>query len=310
VKDAKITALSPWFGSKRNLAPTIVSELGEHRVYWEPFCGSMAVLLNKPPTVMETVNDLHGDLINLARVVQCESLGPRFYRRLRRMPMAEQLHREAAERHRARGYAGDGPPDIDAAVDYFLCAWLGRNGVAGTQSYNQGFRLRFTASGGKAATRWSSVVDSIPAWRRRLRNVMIICRDGFDLLPRIEDDFKTSIYVDPPYFVKGAKYVHDADDTHPMLRQILGLDADAPLPTFAWHRALAVLLRRFERARVVLSYYPHPLLDELYPDWTRREIEISKALAHQGGRGVNDVRATELLLLNGRSFANSQSQLF
>lgn len=43
-----ITAIAPWFGSKRTLAPRIVAELGSHRAYWEPFCGSMAVLLAKP----------------------------------------------------------------------------------------------------------------------------------------------------------------------------------------------------------------------------------------------------------------------
>lgn len=65
-----ITAIAPWFGGKRNLAPAIVEELGPHRGYWEPFCGSLAVLLAKPRVSQETANDLHGDLINLARVLQ------------------------------------------------------------------------------------------------------------------------------------------------------------------------------------------------------------------------------------------------
>lgn len=37
----KISAIAPWFGSKRTLAPRIVEVLGEHRAYWEPFCGSL-----------------------------------------------------------------------------------------------------------------------------------------------------------------------------------------------------------------------------------------------------------------------------
>jgi len=48
VSASSITALAPWFGSKRNLAPEIVRELRRHSCYWEPFCGSMAVLLAKP----------------------------------------------------------------------------------------------------------------------------------------------------------------------------------------------------------------------------------------------------------------------
>jgi len=286
----QITALAPWFGSKRNLAPAIVEELGPHRVYWEPFCGSMAVLLAKAPCVMETVNDLHGDLVNLARVIQNQTLGSQLYRRLRRTLMHEQLHREAAERHRDRGYTGDGPPSLEEAYDYFLCAWLGRNGVAGTASYNGGFCVRYTANGGHAAKRWSSVVDSIPAWRMRIRNVTILCRNAFELFPKIEDRSGTAIYVDPPYLVKGAKYVHDFADGD--------------------HQRLADALVRFTQARVVVSYYDDPRLADLYPGWSIRKIVVSKALAVQGRRGVNDTKAVECLLLNGPSYAREGHTLF
>lgn len=286
----EITALSPWFGSKRTLAPEIVAEFGPHRVYWETFCGSMAVLLAKAPVVMETVNDLHGDLINLARVVQDDELGPALYRKLRRTMMSEALHREAAVRHRDRGYMGDVAPDLQAAYDYFLCSWLGRNGVAGTSSYNQGFCVRYTANGGHAAKRWASVTDSIPAWRRRLRNVTILCRDGFELLDRIRDDPGTVIYCDPPYLVKGAKYVHDFKDID--------------------HARLAEALRRFRSARVIVSYYDDPRLQDLYPDWTYRRFEVTKALVNQGMRDQEGrVTAVEVLLINGESLVAKPAAL-
>lgn len=35
----KVTAIAPWFGSKRAMAPTIAEQLGPHRAYLEPFCG-------------------------------------------------------------------------------------------------------------------------------------------------------------------------------------------------------------------------------------------------------------------------------
>ena len=150
-----IAVLSPWFGSKRNLAPAIAEELGPHVCYWEPFCGSMAVLLFKLAVSQETVNDMHGELINLARVIQDPCLGPLLYRRCRRVFACREFMEEAAARFRARGNrpAGD-TPDLDRAYDYFLASWLGRNGVAGTQSFNQGFSRRFTRNGGHSATRW------------------------------------------------------------------------------------------------------------------------------------------------------------
>ncbi len=71
----EIKALAPWFGSKRTLAPRIVEAIGKHTVYWEPFAGSMAVLFSKPQVSAETVNDLHGDLVNLARCIQQVAIG-------------------------------------------------------------------------------------------------------------------------------------------------------------------------------------------------------------------------------------------
>ncbi|KKK49764.1 hypothetical protein LCGC14_3131740, partial [marine sediment metagenome] len=53
----KIKSILPYYGSKRSLASTIVEVLGGHKTYWEPFCGSLAVLFGKPPCEMETVND-------------------------------------------------------------------------------------------------------------------------------------------------------------------------------------------------------------------------------------------------------------
>lgn len=278
----KIKALAPWFGGKRNLAPTIVKLLGAHRIYWEPFCGSMAVLLVKPPCVMETVNDLHGDLINLAHVVKDPQLGPKLYRQLRRALMHEGLFHEAAERYKHRGYHKESyDPDLQRAYDYFMCAWLGRNGLAGAQSYNMGFCVRFTSKGGHAAKRWQSAIESIPAWRRRLANVTILQRDAFNLIPRIEDRKGTAVYIDPPYLKKGAKYIYDFEDED--------------------HKRLAEMLHRFEQTRVVVSYYDDARLVELYPNWHRYEIDVSKALANQCSRGKKDVRAKEVLLLNEKS---------
>jgi DNA adenine methylase len=289
--DMPIKALSPWFGAKRNLARTIIEELGDHRSYWEPFCGSMAVLLAKPAASMETVNDLHGDLINLARVVQDRTLGPMLYRRLRRTIMAQQIHAAAAEEIR-RDWTPAAAPDLDRAEAYFLAAWLGRNGVAGCSNYDNHYCARYTHNGGHAARRFHNAIRSIPAWRRRLRHVTALTMDAFELLERIEDAPGAAIYVDPPYLVKGAKYLHKLREGD--------------------HERLAESLSRFRQARVVVSYYQHPLLNTLYPvdRWKRREIEVSKAMASSGSRGKSDVRVTEVLLVNGPLNTRQEGGLF
>lgn len=289
IDDMPITALAPWFGSKRRLAPTIIKELGPHRAYWEPLCGSASVLLAKVPAAMETICDLSGDLTNLALVVQKEDSAVELFARLSRTMMHEDIHRAAAERWRARGYSYAFPePSIDAAYDYFLCSWLGRNGVSGTQSYNQGFCVRYTKNGGHGATRFRSAINSIPAWCARLSDVMILRRDGIALCEKIEDAPGVVIYADPPYIEKGAKYIHDFD----------WLD----------HRKLATALSRFKKTRVVVSYYAHPDLAAMYPGWTVVDCEMTKSLVSQGKRdSKNSTVAPEILLINGPSLAGASA---
>ncbi len=141
----------------------IIEELGKHRAYWEPFCGGMSVLLLKPPSSFETVNDFHGDLINLAKCIQHPTIGPALYRKLRRALNSQSLFRESRERCNAYAEACGGV-DEQRAYDYFLTSWQGMNGMAGTRRYNLGFARRLTKNGGHAATRFASTVESIPAW--------------------------------------------------------------------------------------------------------------------------------------------------
>lgn len=278
----KVKSIAPWFGGKTNLAPTIVEELGAHSAYFEPFCGSMAVLLAKPESSSETVNDLHGDLTNLARVVRHPVQGPMLYRRLRRTLRCEQLHRWASTEISMKQYLE--PPDrsyehvVSRAYDYFLVSWMGRCGTSGTLAKASTFPVRNTPGGGANGKRFVAAVDSIPAWRRRMRCVTITCRDGFTMLEKISDDPKVAIYVDPPYLKKGTKYLHDFEDGD--------------------HVRLAKLLHRFQKARVVVSYYDDEALDALYPGWTKRVIEMTKASGNQGKRGKSESRAKEVLLKN------------
>ena len=304
-----VTALVPWFGSKRNLAPVIVEELGPHKAYWSLFCGSAADLFAKEPCTMETVNDMHGGLINLARVVQDSKLAEQLFAKSYRTMLAKDLFIAATKRLEKRRKVPNTKPDPDWAYDYLLVSWFGRNGVAGTRSYNNGFCVRYTKNGGHAAKRWCSAVESIPAWCERLRQVTVLNEDAFPLLERIEDAPGTAIYLDPPYLIKGAKYVYDFASEVPVSEAIADGDGEKPCKRND-HVRLAARARRFRHTRVVVSYYDHPNLELLYPGWSMRKINVSKALAHQGSRGKNDARAVEVLLTNGPCFGGQEGRLF
>lgn len=271
-----ISALQPWFGGKRTLAPRIVEALGPHSVYWEPFCGSCAVLFAKPPCRQETVNDLHGDLVNLARVVQDEELCQRLHWRLRRTIPTETFFRESLAV--IRGGPAPAAPCLDRAFHYFVQGWLGMSGVAGTSSLNSNFAKRYSAGGGAPATRFVGAVDSLPWWHERLRGVFVLSGCGLELCEKVYDEDGTVVYADPPYLVKGAKYLHDF--------------------TPEQHERLAAALCRFKKTRAVVSYYEHPDLDRLYPGWQKLDVATAKSVVNSGKRPKGRVEAPEVLLVN------------
>ena len=60
-------------GSKWSIAQWIIAHFPadyEKLVYLEPFAGSGAVFFNKKPGVVETINDMDGEVVNLFRVLR------------------------------------------------------------------------------------------------------------------------------------------------------------------------------------------------------------------------------------------------
>jgi DNA adenine methylase len=286
-----ISSIAPWFGGKRTLAPVIVEELGQHYSYVEPFCGSLAVILAKPVATQELVNDLHGDLTNLARVIASPAAFD-LYDRLQRTIMAEGLYLDALEYLKVPLASGI---DRSRAYWYFIASWMGRNGTAGLRRTNWQISVRWTPTGGSSPTRFRAAVESLPAWNNRLRSVEILQRDGLEVLAKLEDGEGVAIYADPPYFTRGARTSTSSRYAHEF--------------TPEQHARLSQELRRFRKARVVVSYYEDPELEALYPGWTFRNCDIQKNLHVQNRRGSGKCQAPEVLILNGPSYAGQQ-QLF
>jgi len=149
--------------------------------------------------------------------------------------------------------------DLERAYWYFLASWMGRNGTAGTARVDYQIAVRWTKGGGSPTVRWRNAVDSLPAWHRRLQNVVILCRDAFKIIDKFEDVKETAIYADPPYhadtraFTKnggGSRYQHEFEHDNPLF----GDD----------HLRVRDALAGYKRARVVVSYYDHPTIRKLY----------------------------------------------
>jgi len=303
----KIRSIAPWFGGKRTIAADIVVELGKHKSYWDPFCASLAVPLAKPPALQETVSDLHGDITNLAWVLQREESAVQLYEMVNRTLFHEDLFEQA--RCTLMTTSVPDAPNILRAFWFFVFSWMGRNGLAGTsRAITSTLAIRYTSGGGSPVTRFRSAAESIPAWHYRMLNMLILRRDAFYLLPEIDDAAGTCLYIDSPYlfetrsdgaaFEKGARYLHDFDAINSTDLFTTGSGGGD------MHDRLAAELRRFKKARVVISHYDHPRLRALYQGFTFRSLAMHKNMAAQNRRGIRGTfEAPEVLILNGPSYA-------
>lgn len=313
----KVKAVAPWFGGKRTLAPQVVTQLGKHTQYFEPCCGSAAVLFAKEPSQKETISDLHRQVTNLLWCVADPAIAPRLYERLLHVPFSQELLKEAQSRieehphvraELLEGCATDA--DIELAYWYFLASWMGRNGTSGTARDDYQLAVRWSPGGGSPTVRWKNAVDSLPAWHRRLLNVVILQRDLFEWLDRPVDDPTTAIYVDPPYVMDGktrtgaqsksnhtSRYKHDFEnvDRSPTL-----FENEATCK----HEKLRDILGTFEKARVVVSYYDCDYVRELYDGWTFVKLSAIKNL-YNVHKGSGQKEVPEVLIINGPSMEAS-----
>ncbi|MEV0382329.1 DNA adenine methylase [Nonomuraea sp. NPDC050643] len=262
-----------YYGGKTTLADKIVRLLPAHEHYVEPFAGSLAVLLAKPPSRMETVNDLDGELMN-------------FWQILRDRPL---------ELERVCALTPHGRQEHEASYDLDACDELERarrvwvrlsQGRAGTLR-KTGWRY-YVDPGGSSSSMpryLAGYVERMAAAAERLAMVTLECRPAADLLAAYGKHAEVLLYVDPPYLgsTRARNYRHE-----------LGGEAE--------HRDLAAHLDACAAA-VVLSGYHSPLYDELYDGWHRVELEAFT------GQSTGYQSRTEVLWSN-RPFPNTTPSLF
>lgn len=274
----KITALAPWFGSNRTLAVNVGASLKGCRWVGVPFAGGMCELAHIDARTV-VVGDLHKQIINLANVLRHDKWGPQCIRALRRIPFHECTLADAqawiSSLHWWKHpFDFDPPCNPRAAVEYFVCAWMGRNGTAGTaRELNSGLSVRWDAGGGDSATRFRNATESLREWRDIFTRCTFVVRDVFDFLTDVKDIDGHGLYLDPPFPEVGDKYKHQFSRLN--------------------HCQLAEQLTAYDRCRVVCRFYDHPLIRELYPEsaWTWHHFE--------GRRQTNTVGPEVLLVRNG-----------
>jgi DNA adenine methylase len=266
-----INALLPYFGSARLVAPQIGRALDGCTWVGVPFLGGGPELAHVDARTI-VANDLHRGAVNLAIVAASPVLGYTLRRRLKGFPFHAEMLRICQEYCRSREPGGG--PDLEHAIAYFVCCWMGRSGQAGTpKEFSGGLPVRWDANGGDSAVRYRSAVASLRDWRRVLARVNFTCMDAFDFLAKCHDRPGHGIYCDPPWPDDGDEYTHRFDEAH--------------------HRRLAATLSAYREARVVCRFGDHSLVRELYPESAWRWATLD------GRTSANKAKAEVLLTLNG-----------
>lgn len=209
-----------------------------HRSYLEPFFGSGAVLFSKPPSPIETVNDIDGDIVNFFTVLreQPEELARLIYL----TPYARDVFDDA---HRNRG-----EDPLDRAYRFAIRSKMGY----GFKTYTQtGFKIDIAGRQGSYAARaWTKMPELVQQLSGRLKDVQIEHRPALDVIRRFNFG-NVLIYADPPYLMEtrgGKQYRHEMNEQD-------HLDL------------LAALLEH--KGHVILSGYPSEMYDRELKGWSR-----------------------------------------
>lgn len=260
-------------GSKWRIASWIISHMPAHRSYVEPFFGSGSILLQKPRSGAELVNDLDG------RVVA-------FFRVLRDRPdeLAAALELTPYVRDEvllAQGRDGDGDAsDLEKARRLAVMCWQTRGG----DLHRRVPAWRPDVVGDRTHTHaraWSSVPERLAEAAARLQGVAIENRPALEVIAmagRSRRDEDVLIYADPPYLGRLNRDGRTAQQMR-LYRHEMTLSA---------HAELLDLLDRHP-GPVLLSGYP----SELYTDRLSHWAALERQARTQTNRG-----RTEVLWLN------------
>lgn len=229
-------------GSKKRIAPWIIQHMPDHHSYLEPFFGGGAVLFEKEPSKIETVNDIDGEVVNFFRVIQnpksreelCELVA---YTPYSREVYDQAFHQEENSVSKTAAFAIRSMQSHGFRISE-KCGW--KKDVYGREA---AYAVRY----------WNRLPEALQYIGRRLKTVQIENRPAMELIRAFNHE-NVLIYCDPPYVLSTRsrrQYRFEmTDDDHEALLQEL----------------------RKSRAKVMLSGYENSLYDRYLNGWRKEQI--------------------------------------
>lgn len=229
-----------WYGGKFSHLEWLLPLLPTCHHYCEPYSGSAAVLLNRPPSSVETYNDLDGEVCNFFKVLRDEKerlvelIGLTPFSR-EEFAIACQLDPEISPTERARRF--------------YVRARQVRTGLAQTASIGRWANCKDTSRAGMSGviSRWLGGVEQLPYIASRLMRVQIENRPAENIV-KLYDSPTTLFYCDPPYIhsTRGDSKAYGFEMTDEQ------------------HTSLAKVLNS-AKGKVALSNYDCDLMNDCYP---------------------------------------------
>ena len=274
-------------GGKARLAPWIIEQLTrfDWSIYCEPFVGSGAVYFrmvsegvfkeiecrgNTPQVVL---NDADNHIVQLFKV--CRDRPEELASAVGLTPYSRVEHQLAVQQKEV-------VDEIEAARQYLVKNW---------QSFSHrdfgrwGIVLQKTKARNPSLN-WNKIPERILSAVNALKRCYLENDNAIAVIKRWGTPH-TCFYCDPPYIGVESYYSHNRQQSR---EENLNL-----------HYCLAKVLNSVEAACVAVSYYPHNLLEELYPEslWERhyKETIASSAGVTRKSKNKKLPRRTEMLLI-------------
>ena len=268
-----------WYGGKFSHLDWLLPLLPQARHYCEPFAGSGSVLINREPSLIETYNDVDGDVVNFFRVLRDNK-----DELIEKIGLTPFSYDEYVNAILEKGNLGFSP--VERARLFYVRARQSRTGLAQSASPGRWAHCKLTSRAGMAGavSRWLGAVEDLPLIAQRLLRVQIESRPAVEVVKRY-DSPDTLFYCDPPY-------PHECrGDIH-----AYGFEM-----TDREHEELSEVLHSI-KGKAAISSYKCGLMDKLYGDWLY--IEAPEKMCHS----VKQIRR-EGLWINYRLDSNSAQAL-
>lgn len=227
-------------GAKNRLVNWLICFVPEHKLYIEPFFGSGALLFNKKPAYLETINDIDGDIINFFKVMRED--GESLSRAIALTPYAR-------EEYEAAYKPIENIDSFERARRFAVKCW---QGFGCGNRYKNGFRSGKSVGSPNPARAWSSLPETIQFAVYRLKKVQIENKNAIKLISEVRDR-DAFIYADPPYLLSTRKkYLYNNEMTDKEHEELLKVLIDSP-------------------AKIMLSGYDNEMYNDMLCGWNRAE---------------------------------------